>query len=99
VRKNIVAIRAAIREKTLFPIATTNRGLVNVFSGVAATHQQSQDMLNCREIGMEYYTYYIKFNILQDPSTSSVPLRKHRLSTMEPRSATSNKKMSAKEKE
>lgn len=45
-----------MREKSLLPtldLTPTNRGLLNVFSGVTAIPQQTQDLLDCIIIGQE----------------------------------------------
>ena len=97
--KNTEVMREEIREKSLLPTITSrNRGLQNVFSGIIATPQQNHDLLNSRKIGNEQYSNYIKYNILHQPSTSSAPVRKHRLLTMA-QPIKSKKKVSTKERE
>ena len=67
-----------------------SRGVVNVFTGVAATPEQTHDLLNARSIGEQHYEYYISRHILQTPSTTA-PLRKAHLLTMAPPKLTKRK--------
>ena len=60
---------------------TINRGLINIFSGVAATPEQSHDLLNFREIDISDVRHYINFYVLKKPSIDA-PIRKHKLLTM-----------------
>jgi len=61
--------------------STTNRGIVNVFSGQKATPEQETDMLNFCHIG---YMDYVTHHILHQPSSVQAPLRCHKLLTMKP---------------
>ena len=66
----------------LFPNSQENdRGLLNVFSGQQATHEQTNDMLSFYEIGKTAYQNYVRYHILQNSSVK-VPLRQHKLMTM-----------------
>ena len=88
-----------IDEVKLFPTSfSSNRGLVNVFSGQKATPQQMHDLLNFRQIGIEHLQQYIKFHILKHPS-SNVPTRKHRLLTMAVHKYESKKRFCQRERE
>ena len=49
--QNIEAMRTLICQKALLPTTTdSNRGLVNVFSGVVATPEQAHDLLTFRKV-------------------------------------------------
>ena len=63
---------------------TANRGLVNVFSGLKASPEQSHDLLNFREIGTTDLINYVNHRILKIPSTNA-PKRKNKLVTMAPK--------------
>lgn len=77
VSRNIDVMRKEIQSKCLLPQNTSsNRGLVNPFTGTAATKQQSHDLLAFRQIGLQSYDSYIRYRILHQPS-SAAPLRKH----------------------
>lgn len=93
---NIMNMRSLITKHELFP-EECSRGVVNVFTGVNATPEQTHDLLNARSIGEQHYRNYISHHILQTPSTSA-PLRKARLLTMAPPKMTKTK-LSQKEKE
>lgn len=83
--ENIKQMCLFIRTKNLFVTSpTTNRGILNVFSGQKATPEQETDMINFRRIGRQAYFDYIKHHILQQPSFVKVPLRRHKLLTMKP---------------
>ena len=67
----------------LLPVTVpNNRGLQNPFSAIIATPEQSHNLLNFRDIGTAEYEQYVKFHILQQPSTTHPPVRKHKLLTM-----------------
>ena len=54
--QNIDAMKLIIANKNLLPpITTTNRGLINVFSGQKASTEQSHDLLAFRQIGLSHY--------------------------------------------
>ena len=72
-----------VREKNLL-VTTTNRGILNVFSGQRATPEQETDMLNFRRIGKQAYFDYVTHHILHQPSSVKAPLRRHKLLTMKP---------------
>ena len=59
-----------------------NRGLLNPFTNVHATSEQSHDLLNYRDIGNEQFEQYVTHRIAQIPSTLQAPVRKKRLLTM-----------------
>ena len=97
--ENIHAIINNIEEMELFPACrSSNRGLVNVFSGQKATPEQAHDLLNFRRIGSEHLEQYIRVRILQQPSTNA-PRRKHRLLTMACPKLESKKRVSQRERE
>lgn len=74
--ENIKSMRAIISEHKLFSNdCNTNRGLINVFSGIKATPEQAHDLLNARELGEISYMNYISHHILQIPSIQNAPIR------------------------
>ena len=75
---------------------TANRGLVNVFSGLKASPEQSHDLLNFREIGTTDLVNYVNHHILKIPSTNA-PKRKNKLVTMAPKKTVSKRIMNQKE--
>ena len=78
--ENIKEMCNLIVTKGLLPVTQCNdRGLLNVFTGQQATHEQANDMLTFYEIGEQSFHNYIKYHILQ---ISSVNLRQHKLITM-----------------
>lgn len=82
--ENIVSMIQAIQKKALLPAAVqNNRGLLNSFSGLEATPEQSVDLLNFRDTGSNDLTNDINHHILNTPSTNT-PLRQHKLLTMAP---------------
>ena len=92
-------MRAIICQKALLPITTdSNRGLVNVFSGVIATPEQSHDLLTFRTVGVQDFENFVKHRILKQPSSAIAPVRKRRLLTMAPRKE-GKKRLSQKEHE
>ena len=92
-------MRKEIQSKSLLPSEiSTNRGLLNVFTGKAATPAQTKDLLTAREVGTTKYMNYVEYNILQKPSTTA-PLRKHRLLTMAEPARNSKRKMTVRERE
>lgn len=81
--ENITTMRQKIMSESLLPTEThTKRGVLNVFTGVPATPAQTKDLLSARKTGKEQYINYVEYNILQKPSTTDAPIRKHRLLTM-----------------
>ena len=81
--ENIKQMCSLIRDKNLL-ITTTNRGILNVFSGQKATPEQEADMLNFRCIGKQAYFDYVTYHILHQPSSVKATLRRHKLLTMKP---------------
>ena len=81
--ENIKQMCSLIRTKNLL-MTTTNRGILNVFSGQKATPEQEADMLNFRHIGTQAYLDYVTHHILHQPSSVKAPLRRHKLLTMKP---------------
>ena len=82
--ENIIAMIEKIDQKSLFPSSvTTNRGLVNVFSNLKATPEQSHDLLNFRTIGHDSLINYINHYLLRVPSINP-PVRRNKLLTMAP---------------
>ena len=74
-----------------------NRGLLNVFTGTAATPQQADDLLNYRKIRSDDLVQFITYHILRKPSTDA-PIRRNRLLTMAPPKI-GKQRMSHKERE
>lgn len=82
--ENINAMIKAIEDYELLSVEVPeNRGLINVFSGEKANHQQTHDLLNFRNIGSDDFSQYIKHRILHHPRTNA-PVRCNRLLTMAP---------------
>lgn len=91
-------MRDEIKGKSLLP--TQTRGLLNIFSAVTATTQQNHDLLNARKIGKEQFLRYVKYHLLNEPSTSA-PIRKRRLLTLaepSPRRTTQERELKVVEK-
>ena len=81
--ENIVQMCAKVVAHSLFPHELqSNRGLLNVFIGQAATYQQSHDMLSFREIGKQAFEDYVLYRILMRTSPANAPIRCHKLVTM-----------------
>ncbi len=96
---NIVQMIKEIQSKALLPSAvSTNRGLVNIFSGVQATREQAFDLLSFREIGSNELSNYINHYILNTPSTDA-PIRRNKLLTMASPKSVSKLLMNQKQKE
>ncbi len=98
--ENVVAMITQIDKIGLFPgdKITKNRGLINAFSNIKATPEQSHDMLNFRKIGSCDLDNYINHFILKKPSTAA-PVRKNKLLTMAPLNKVTQKHINQKEKE
>ena len=94
---NVISMQQTISGHNLLPHTTSERGIVNEFTGVKATPEQAHDMLKAREIGENHYKHYITHHIIQ-LSSSNAPVRKQRLLTMAPLKAT-KLRMSQKERE
>ena len=89
--QNIDTMKLIIANKNLLPpITTTNRGLINVFSGQKASTEQSHDLLAFRQIGLSHYENYVKTRILKEPSTKTA-VRKRRLLTFSDKKMTKRK--------
>ena len=58
-----------------------NRGLLNVFTGTAATPQQAHDLFNFRKIGSDDLVQFRTYHILRQPSADG-PLKCNRFLTM-----------------
>ena len=58
------------------------RGLINIFTGQEATHQQSHDLLLFRVIGQKAFEDYVTYRILMIPSSTTAPIRQLKLKTM-----------------
>lgn len=81
---NIIAMIKEIENNIVLPHnISSNRGLLNVFTGTAATPQQAHDLLNFRNIGSEDLAQFINHHILRKPSTAA-PIKHNRLLTMAP---------------
>ena len=59
--ENIMTMSLITKNK-LFPIKC-NRGVVNVFTGIAATVEQVHDLLNARKVGELHHINYITHHI------------------------------------
>ena len=88
----------ALSKASFLEVTTTNRGLVNWFTGDEATTQQKHDPLNCRNIGQEEYQLRISFFILREPSVRA-PNRRKALQTLSDRKQKKNKKVSQLERD
>ena len=75
-----------------------NHGLLNVFSSVKATIEQSHDLLRFRQIGQDGLTNYINYYLLKNPRTKA-PMHGNKLVTMAPRKKVGKRQMNQKEKE
>lgn len=96
---NIIAMLHEIQNKELLPISVSgNRGLVNIFSGLKATPEQTFDMMNFRQIGHTNFINYINHSILKIPSTDTT-VRQNKLLTMAAPKAVSKRLMNQKERE
>ncbi len=97
--ENVVQMCTEIAAHSLIPPnVQSNRGLINVFNGQSATHQQASDMLTFREIGMQAFKEYISHRILIQPSSTDAPVRQHKLLTMATAKPT-GQRLSQKERE
>ena len=97
--ENIIAMIETINKTNLFTTTVReNRGLLNVFSSVKATPEQSHDLLRFRQIGQDGLTNYINYYLLKNPSTKA-PMHGNKLVTMAPRKKVGKRQMNQKEKE
>ena len=97
--ENIRQMCAEIKKHKLLQLQpSTNRGIINVFSGQTATREQANDMLNCRQIGIESFQSYIQYHILKTSSPVSAPVRRKRLLMMTT-AKSKRKQTSARDKE
>ena len=80
--ENIQSMCLLINTNKLFATQQSNRGLSNIFTGQLATLEQTNDMLSFRDIGKQAFKQYINTRILHKPSSTSAPLRRHKLMTM-----------------
>ena len=71
-----------IAKSSLLSLQTTNRGIINCFSGEKATSEQNHDMLQFRVIGTQLFLDYVSHRILMNTSTDQAPLRNRKLLTM-----------------
>ena len=95
---NVLAIIKEIENNSVLPHNLLyKRGLLNVFTGTAATPQQAHDLLNFRKIGSDDLVQFISYHILRKPSTAA-PIRRNRLLTMAPPKI-GKQRMSHKERE
>ena len=96
--ENFSSMLKTIQQFNLLPLnLTSNRGLINVFSAMAATPEQSHDLLSFRKIGHDNNMIYIKHRLLKVPSTSA-PVRQQRLLTFATKQ-TKRKRIPHKERE
>ena len=77
---NVTAQMKLMREKGLFEVRTTNRGLINPMTNVKANPDQEHDLLNFRYIGEREFLSRVASVLLQQPSVQA-PNRKRRLVT------------------
>ena len=81
--ENIRQMCAEIKKHKLLQLQpSTNRGMLNVFSGQTATREQANDILNCRQIRIESFKLYIQYHTLKTSSPVSAPVRHKRLLMM-----------------
>ena len=80
--QNVKEMCALVVANNLFNVQSHGRELLNVFTGQLATHEQTCDMLSFRQVGEQAFQNYVKYHILQCPSSDKVPLRRHKLMTM-----------------
>ena len=96
---NIKEMCSLIITNKLLDKQSTNRGLLNVFTGQKANPEQANDMLSCRKTtSLESFQQYVTYHILQKPSSINAPLRRHKLLTMSSIKQ-SRKKLSLKDQE
>ena len=76
--------------KSLLPITTINRGLIDSFSNKSAISEQSSDLLAFRSIGSREFLLQTATSILRNPSVQA-PARKHRLQAFTERRANKQK--------
>ena len=60
--ENIKHMCTVINNSSLLSFQTTNRGLINSFTGQRATPEQTHDMLHFRSIGAESFQHFISYN-------------------------------------
>ena len=80
--ENVKQMCSAINANKLFQLQSSNRGVINVFTGQKATPEQANDMLSCRQIGTQSFQLYINYRILKQPSSTNAPIRRKRILTM-----------------
>ena len=65
--ENIRQMCAEIKKHELLQLQpSTNKGIINFFSGQIATREQANDMLNCLQIDNEPFQAWYKHNIQSD---------------------------------
>lgn len=74
IEENITMIDNIAKRNMFSHLQENNRGLMNVFTGVVATPEQHHDMMNFREIGLEYFKHYVNYHLIKSPSAKS-PIR------------------------
>ena len=89
---NTMKMSSLIITNKLLDEQSTNRGLLNVFTGQKATPEQANDMLSYRKIGLQYVSY-------KKPSSVNAPLRCHNLLTMLSVKQSQSKRLSSKDQE
>ena len=82
--QNILAQMELANAKSLLPLTTINRGLINPFCNKSATPDQSADHLGFRSIGSREFLLKTAISILRNPSVQA-PTRKHQLQTFSER--------------
>ena len=80
--QNILTQMELANAKSLLPLTTVNRGLINPFCicNKSATPDQPADLLEFRSIGSREFLLKAAISILRNPSVQA-PTRKHRLQT------------------
>ena len=71
-----------VDSNTQVSLQDDDRGLMNVFTGIVVTAEQTKDMLSFRQVGIQAYKQYISTRILQSPSHANTTLRCNQLLTM-----------------
>ena len=85
--QNVSSQIRLISDSGMLQYVSADRGLVNFFTMKSANAQQSDDMLNFRDIGQREFLIYISYYILNVPSTTGT-LRKRRLQTLSSKKVT-----------
>jgi hypothetical protein len=93
-----VIIAKAVNHQLLPTELQSDRGLINIFTGQVATAEQTHDLLNFYKIGEDATSQYIRYFLLNMPSSSKTTIHRKKLLTMTS-SVKKIKKISHKNKE